>query len=77
MAEQFKPGDLVMLKISNQKMNIKGIATKPSSHGLVIIEDTFVCVWVDGVKEQKGVFHKDALQAVAPYYDSLHFANYE
>jgi uncharacterized protein YodC (DUF2158 family) len=77
MQNQFKPGDLVKLKISNQKMTVKAIATKPSPKGIVIIEDRFECVWYDGTKSQKAVFHKDALESFPPYYDSMHYANYE
>jgi len=77
MQNQFKPGDLVKLKICNQIMTVKGIATKPSSKGKVIIDHRYECVWYDGTKNQKTVFHKDALEPIAPYYDSMHFANYE
>jgi uncharacterized protein YodC (DUF2158 family) len=66
MANHFKPGDLVRLKISNQIMTVVGI-----------IDDRYECVWHDGIKNQKAVFHKDALESIAPYFDSMHFANYE
>ena len=77
MQNQFKAGDLVKLKISNQIMTVKGIATNPSSNGKVIINDRYECMWCDGTKNQKAVFSKDALEPIAPYYDSMHFANYE
>ncbi|HXL56028.1 MAG TPA: DUF2158 domain-containing protein [Chitinophagaceae bacterium] len=77
MTIQFKAGDLVKLKISHQHMTIKGFATQPSSQGTILIKDRFECVWYDGMKQQKAVFHKDALEWLAPYHDTLHFANYE
>jgi uncharacterized protein YodC (DUF2158 family) len=77
MSSPFKPGDLVKLKMSKQKMTVKAQATKPTSRGIIIIEDRYVCIWYDGEKEQKAVFHIDALEAFPPYYDSMHFANYE
>jgi uncharacterized protein YodC (DUF2158 family) len=77
MAQQFEPGDLVMLKINKQKMTVKAFATKPTVTGIVTIEDRYLCVWFDGVKEQKAVFHNEALQLIAPYYDTMHFGNYE
>ncbi len=72
-----KFGDLVKLKISSQQMTIKGFATKPSSQGIVLIKDRFECVWYDGSKQQKAVFHQDALERLAPYHDTMHFGNYE
>jgi uncharacterized protein YodC (DUF2158 family) len=77
MVNQFKIGDLVKLKISNQQMTIKGFATKPSSQGTVLIKDRYECIWYDGVKQQKAVFHQDALERLAPYHDTMHFGNYE
>jgi uncharacterized protein YodC (DUF2158 family) len=77
MPTQFKPGNIVKFKISNQKMIVKALATKPSQNGRVVIEDRYECVWHDGTKNQKAVFHKDALEPIAPYYDSMHFANFE
>jgi uncharacterized protein YodC (DUF2158 family) len=65
MANHFNLGDLVMLKISNQIMTVVGI-----------IDDRYECVWHDGTKNQKAVFHKDALESIASYYDSMHVANY-
>ena len=41
-----------------------------------IIDDRYECVWHDGTKNQKAVFHKDALESIASYYDSMHVANY-
>jgi len=66
MATQFKTGDLVRLKSSNIKMMVKGFATKPSSKGAIIIEDRYLCVWHNGGKEQRAVFHKDALELYLP-----------
>jgi uncharacterized protein YodC (DUF2158 family) len=77
MINQFKIGDLVKLKISNQQMTIRAFATKPSSEGILLIKDRFECVWYDGRKQQKAVFHQDALEWLAPYHDTMHFANYE
>jgi uncharacterized protein YodC (DUF2158 family) len=77
MTNQFKAGDLVKLKISNQQMTVKGFATKPSSEGIILIKDRYECVWYDGAKHQRAVFHADALDRLAPYYDKMHFANYE
>jgi len=77
MATQFKTGDLVRLKSSNIKMMVKGFATKPSSKGAIIIEDRYLCVWHNGGKEQRAVFHKDALELYPPFHDTMHFANYE
>jgi len=77
MANEFKIGDLVKLKISSQQMTIKGFATKPSANGTVLIKDRYECVWYDGEKKQKAVFHQDALEWLAPYHDSMHFGNYE
>ncbi len=77
MANELKAGDLVKLKESNQKMTVKSIATQPSSQGTALINDNYECVWYNGTKQQKAVFHKDALEWLTPYYDTLHFANYE
>jgi uncharacterized protein YodC (DUF2158 family) len=66
MATQFKTGDLVKLKTSNIKMTVKGFATKPSSSGVMTIEDRYICAWYDGEKEQRAVFHKDALDLCTP-----------
>jgi uncharacterized protein YodC (DUF2158 family) len=66
-----------MLKINNQKMTVEGKATEANGNGVTIIEDRYVCVWFYRVKEQKAVFHKDALELFPPYFDSMHFANYE
>jgi len=37
MINQFKAGDLIKLKISNQPITVKGIATRPSSRRTVLI----------------------------------------
>lgn len=76
MANKLKAGDIVKLKGSNQKMTVKGIAT-PSLPETELINDNYECVWYNGTKQQKAVFHKDTLDWLTPYYDTLHFANYE
>ena len=77
MNNLFKAGDTVRLKISSQQMTVKGLASRPSSQGNIFIEDRYECVWYDGKKHQKAVFHKDVLELLAPFYDNLHHANYE
>jgi uncharacterized protein YodC (DUF2158 family) len=61
MKNQFKPGDMVKLKASGQTVTIKDLAIRPSRDGVVTIEDKYVCIWYDGTKTQRAVFHEDAL----------------
>jgi uncharacterized protein YodC (DUF2158 family) len=61
MKNQFKPVDLVKLKVSGQTMTVKGLAIKPSPDGVITIEDRYECLWYNGTKKQKAVFYKDAL----------------
>ncbi|MGI8952411.1 MAG: DUF2158 domain-containing protein [Chitinophagaceae bacterium] len=77
MANEFKTGDLVKLKLSNQYMTIKCIEEKYTLQGTVLVRDNYECVWYNGQKRQKAIFHKDMLQLLAPYFDEMHFANYE
>ena len=77
MSSEFKPGDRVIFKLTSQQMIVKAIAKEPSSNGITIIEDRYVCMWFDGVKDQFAIFHKDLLESFPPYYDSMHYANYE
>ena len=74
---QFKAGDLVKLKMNHQQMTVKGFAKQPSSQGTILIQDRYECIWFDGKNHQKAIFHQDVLEWMAPYHDTLHFANYE
>jgi uncharacterized protein YodC (DUF2158 family) len=75
MINQFKPGDLVKLKTGRQPMTIKGVATKPSSLGIVLINDQYECSWHDGLQQQKAIFHSDELEWFVPRYDMLQLKN--
>jgi uncharacterized protein YodC (DUF2158 family) len=48
-------------------MTIRGFAFKPSSQGAIIIQDRYECVWHDGRKQQKAVFHKDSLELLTSH----------
>lgn len=56
-------------------MIIKGSPITPVNKDFK--QDKFECIWFDGAQLQEEIFHKDSLEWVAPYYDTLHFANYE
>jgi len=51
MKNQFKPVDLVRLKVSGQTMTVKGLAIKPLPDGVITIEDMDECIWYDGTKK--------------------------
>jgi uncharacterized protein YodC (DUF2158 family) len=77
MESLIKAGDLVRLKISDQQMTVKGFATKPASQEASVTDEVYECVWYAQGKQQKAIFHKDALIVLAPHHDYLHYGNYE
>lgn len=64
MANKFKAGDIVKLKIGSPSMTVKGNATTHSEHVAVLIPDKYECMWSDGKKTQTAVFREDAIQLV-------------
>ena len=77
MTSRIKPGDAVRLKSSNIEMTVRRIVTKISTYGTNMLTHNYECIWYEKSKLQKAIFHKNSLEQVAPYYDNLHFANYE
>ncbi len=77
MITRIKPGDTVKLKTGHTEMTVKRIITKISMYGTILLTDNYECIWYEKSKLQKAIYHKDSLEQVAPYYDNLHFANYE
>lgn len=77
MTNFFKPGDSVKLKLNDLQMMIKGIANIPSDHEPIAAKERYECIWYDNRQLQKAIFSKELLELLAPYYDALHFANYE
>lgn len=69
---EFKPGDAVKSKISNQQMMVKSVAEKLNAG-----TKSYECVWYDNAKLQRAFFTEDLLEWLAPDHDILHFANYE
>ncbi len=64
MANKFKAGDVVKLKIGSHSMTIKGNATTSSQQVITLIPDKYECMWSDGKKIQTAVFREDILQLV-------------
>jgi len=64
MANKFKAGDIVKLKIGSHSMTVKGNANKHLEQVAVSIPDKYECMWSDGKKTQTAVFREDAIQLV-------------
>lgn len=64
MANKFKAGDIVKLKIGSHSMTVKGNAIKSSQNEIIPIPDKYECMWSDGKKTQTAVFREDILQLV-------------
>jgi len=64
MANKFKVGDTVKLKIGSHSMTVKSIATRLFEHVPVSMPDKYECAWSDGKKTQIAVFREDALQLI-------------
>jgi len=64
MANKFKVGDLVKLKIGSHSMKIKCNATRLFEQVPVLIPDRYECMWSDGKKMQTAVFREDVLQLI-------------
>ena len=64
MANKFKVGDIVKLKIGSPSMKIKGNAIKSSGQEIISISDKYECTWSDGKKIQTAVFREDVLQLI-------------
>jgi len=62
MANKFKAGDIVKLKIGSHSMTVKGNAIRSSEQGMIAIPDKYECMWSDGKKTQTAVFREDAIQ---------------
>jgi uncharacterized protein YodC (DUF2158 family) len=75
MISQFKTGDRVKLKTSHQRMTVNGIARNCSFPGIALINDRYECVWHDGIKQQRAIFHTDELEWFVPRYDIFSLKN--
>ena len=64
MANKFKAGDVVKLKIGSHSMTVKGNAIAVSQQQTISIPDKYECMWSDGKKTQTAVFREDILQLV-------------
>ena len=64
MANKFKVGDIVRLKLGGHSMTVAGNATKHLEKAPISIRDKYECMWFDGKKTQIAVFREDALQSV-------------
>ena len=64
MANKFKVGDIVKLKIGSHPMTVKGNATRLFEKAAISIPDKYECMWSDGKKSQIAVFREDALQLI-------------
>lgn len=64
MANKFKVGDIVRLKIGSHSMTVKGNATKLFGNAAVSIPDKYECMWFDGKQTQIAVFREEALQLI-------------
>jgi uncharacterized protein YodC (DUF2158 family) len=56
MANQFKPGDVVVLRSGGPKMTVMRVG-KDSFDA-----PSLLCVWFEGTKREEGRFHADALK---------------
>ena len=72
MIDQFKAGDSVKLKLIGNTI-IESLKTNPASG----TKEFYKPVGKDGTGQQKGVLNKNTPELPAPFYDELHFANYE
>jgi len=75
VVNQFKPGDTVKLKISNQQMTVRSVSEIIDKRPSKI--KSYECVWYDNAKLQRAFYTEDVLEWLAPDHDILHFANYE
>ena len=64
MANKFKAGDIVKLKIGSHSMTVKGNAIRMFEQAPISIPDKYECTWSDGKKTQTAVFREDALQLI-------------
>ena len=64
MANKFKVGDKVKLKIGSHSMTVKCNATRLFEKVPVSIPDKYECMWSDGTKMQTAVFREDVLQLI-------------
>ncbi len=61
MADKFKAGDVIKLKLGGRSMTVKGHASKHTADGNIPIADKYECFWMDGAKLQKAIFQEDAI----------------
>lgn len=59
MSENFKAGDIVVLKSGSPKMTVSAVAAQMGKMKVF-------CDWFDGPKQSHGVFSPEALELAAP-----------
>lgn len=64
MANKFKVGDIVRLKIGSHSMTVKGNAVRLLEKATISIPDKYECMWFDGKQTQTAVFREDAIQLI-------------
>jgi uncharacterized protein YodC (DUF2158 family) len=64
MANKFKVGDIVRLKIGSHSMTVTGNANKLVENAPISIPGKYECMWSDEKKIQIAVFREDTLQLI-------------
>jgi hypothetical protein len=72
MINQFTAGDAAKLKLSGNTI-IESLNTNSASG----TNEFYKPVAKDGAGQQKAILNKNTPELPAPFYDELHFANYE